>query len=75
VCAPLAQLPFAQHHDPDGGHQQQHRDDLKGPVLFNYWAWNNRESWLAMLNPLTWLDLLWNEMYWGRLGMTYDCRD
>jgi len=52
-----------------------HRDARKGPVLFNYWAWNNQESWLAMLNPLTWLDLLWNEMYWGRLGMTYDCRD
>lgn len=52
-----------------------HRDDLKGPVLFNYWAWNNQRSWLAMLNPLTWLDLLWNEMYWGRIGTTYDCRD
>ena len=52
-----------------------HRDALKGPVLFNYWAWNNRESWLAMLNPLTWLDLLWNEMYWDRIGMSYDCRD
>jgi signal peptidase I len=50
-----------------------HRDDLKGPVLINYWSWNNSESWLAMLNPLTWIDLLWNEMYWGRIGMTYDC--
>jgi len=50
-----------------------HRDDLKGPVLFNYWAWNNHYGWLSMLNPLTWLDLLWNEMNWGRLGMGYDC--
>ena len=50
-----------------------HRDDLKGPVLVNYWAWNNHYSWLAMLNPITWLDLLWNEMNWDRFGMTYDC--
>jgi len=50
-----------------------HRDDLKGPVLINYWAWNNSESWLAMLNPLTWIELLWSEMYWGRIGMTYGC--
>ena len=50
-----------------------HRRDLKGPVMINYWAWNNRESWLAMLNPLTWLRLLWSEMYWDRIGLTYDC--
>jgi len=50
-----------------------HRDDLRGPVLINYWSWNNRESWLAMLNPITWIDLLWNEMYWDRFGMTYEC--
>lgn len=52
-----------------------HRRDLKGPVLFNYWAWNNQRSWAAMLNPLTWLDLLWNEMHWGRFGMTYSCEE
>ena len=50
-----------------------HRRHLKGPVLFNYWAWNNERSWLAMLNPFTWFDLLWNEMNWDRFGMTYDC--
>jgi signal peptidase I len=50
-----------------------HRNDLRGPVLFNYWSWNNRESWLAMLNPITWVRLLWGEMYWGRIGMGYDC--
>jgi hypothetical protein len=27
-----------------------------------------------MLNPLTWIRLLWGEMRWGRIGMTYDCR-
>jgi hypothetical protein len=42
-------------------------------VIVNYWSWNNQESWAAMLNPLTWLRLLWNEMRWGRIGMTYDC--
>ncbi|MEM7409508.1 MAG: signal peptidase I [Myxococcota bacterium] len=51
-----------------------HRMHLKGPVLINYWAWNNTYSWLAMLNPWTWIKLLWGEMYWDRIGMTYDCR-
>ena len=50
------------------------REELKGPVIFNYWSWNNQESWAAMLNPLTWIRLLWGEMRWGRIGMTYDCR-
>jgi signal peptidase I len=49
------------------------REELKGPVIVNYWSWNNQESWLAMLNPLTWLRLLWSEMRWGRIGMTYSC--
>jgi len=49
------------------------REHLKGPVIVNYWSWNNQESWLAMLNPLTWLRLLWGEMRWGRIGMTYSC--
>ena len=26
-----------------------------------------------MLNPLTWIRLLWGEMYWDRIGLTYDC--
>ena len=47
--------------------------DLKGPVLVNYWSWNNRYSWLDMLNPLVWIDLLINEMRWDRIGITYDC--
>jgi len=50
------------------------RDELKGPVILNYWSWNNRESWLAMLNPITWVRLLIGEMRWGRIGMNYDCR-
>lgn len=51
------------------------RTDLKGPVLLNYWSWNNQESWAAMLNPLTWFRLLSGEMRWERIGMTYACKD
>ena len=50
-----------------------HRRDLKGPVLINYWSWNNNHSWLAMLNPITWIQLLLGEMRWDRIGMTFSC--
>jgi signal peptidase I len=49
------------------------RQELKGPVIINYWSWDNEESWLAMLNPFTWVRLLWHEMRWSRIGMTYGC--
>jgi len=49
------------------------REELKGPVIVNYWSWNNQESWAAMLNPLTWVKLLVGQMRWGRIGMTYHC--
>lgn len=49
------------------------RTDLRGPVLVNYWSWNNQETWAAMLNPLTWFRLLTGEMRWGRIGMSYAC--
>lgn len=49
------------------------RTDLKGPVIVNYWSWNNQRSWAAMLNPLTWIDLVWNSMRWDRIGMTHGC--
>jgi signal peptidase I len=51
------------------------RNDLKGPVIVNYWSWNNQRSWPAMLNPLTWIDLLMHEMRWNRIGMTHACED
>lgn len=47
--------------------------DLKGPVIVNYWSWNNRYPWISMLNPLVWFELLWNEMRWERIGIDYDC--
>ena len=51
------------------------RTDLKGPIIINYWSWNNQVSWLAMLNPLTWARLLWGEMRWDRIGMDHGCED
>jgi signal peptidase I len=45
-----------------------HRDDIVGHVTRIYWSWNNRESWAAMLNPLTWWRLLSGETRWDRLG-------
>jgi signal peptidase I len=50
-----------------------HRRDLKGPVLVDYWSWNNNYSWLAMLNPITWIQLMVGEMRWSRVGMTFEC--
>jgi len=49
------------------------RTDLKGPVLINYWSWNNQETWAAMLNPITWFELLTGEMRWGRIGLSHAC--
>jgi signal peptidase I len=49
------------------------RNDLKGPVLIDYWSWNNNRTWLEMLNPITWLQLLFGEMRWNRIGMTFAC--
>ncbi len=43
-------------------------DEIKGPVTIIYWSWNNRGSWLSMLNPLTWLRLLTGETRWDRFG-------
>jgi signal peptidase I len=51
------------------------RTDLKGPVIVNYWSWNNQESWPAMLNPFTWVRLLWGEMRWDRIGKTHACEE
>jgi signal peptidase I len=50
------------------------RRDIRGPAFLIYWSWNNRESWLAMLNPLTWLRLLASETRWSRTGDSLDCR-
>jgi signal peptidase I len=49
------------------------RGDFKGPVLINYWSWNNNYSWLGMLNPINWIKLLFGEMRWGRIGLNFEC--
>lgn len=46
-------------------------ENIKGPVLVIYWSWNNRGSWLSMLNPLTWLRLLATETRWHRMGTLF----
>ena len=48
------------------------RADIVGPVTRIYWSWNNRESWLAMLNPLTWWRLLSGETRWSRMGKSVE---
>jgi len=45
------------------------RNDLRGPAMFLYWSWDSEGlSWLQMLNPLTWWDLLVHRMRWDRIG-------
>ncbi len=45
------------------------RDEMRGPAMFLYWSWDSeRYSWLQMLSPLTWWDLLVHKMRWGRIG-------
>ena len=45
------------------------REEMRGPAMFLYWSWDSEGySWLQMLSPLTWWDLLVHKMRWGRLG-------
>ena len=45
------------------------RGEMRGPAMFLYWSWDSENrSWLQMLSPLTWWDLLANRMRWDRLG-------
>lgn len=46
-----------------------HRRQVVGPVTRVYWSWNNREPWVAMLDPSVWWRLLTTETRWGRAGM------
>jgi signal peptidase I len=46
------------------------RANFKGPVLINYWSWNNKHDWLGMLVPWNWFN---NEVRWNRIGMTFAC--
>jgi signal peptidase I len=42
--------------------------DLKGPAFVLYWSWDWNGSWISLLNPLTWWELLTERMRWDRLG-------
>jgi signal peptidase I len=46
---------------------------LAGPAGLNYWSWDWNGSWLALLNPLTWIDNLVNRMRWERMGGFVEC--
>jgi len=42
--------------------------EFKGPAFVIYWSWDFNGSWLSMLSPLTWWDLLVHRMRWERIG-------
>jgi len=42
--------------------------EFKGPAFVTYWSWDFNGSWLSMLSPLTWWDLLVHKMRWDRIG-------
>lgn len=45
------------------------RNEMRGPAMFLYWSWDSEgRSWLQMLSPLTWWDLLAHRMRWDRIG-------
>lgn len=49
-----------------------HRDDILGRATKLYWSWENEHSWLEMLNPLVYWELLRDKMRWDRIGMTIE---
>ncbi len=42
--------------------------EIKGPAFVIYWSWDFDGSWLSMLSPLTWWDLMVHRMRWSRIG-------
>jgi hypothetical protein len=45
------------------------REEMRGPAMFLYWSWDSEGySWLQMLNPITWWDLIVHRMRWDRIG-------
>ncbi len=49
------------------------REDMRGPAMFLYWSWDSEGySWLQMLNPITWWDLIVHRMRWDRIGDSVD---
>ena len=51
-----------------------HRDDFKGPVLINYWSWNNTPLVARRCSTRSpGSSCLVGEMRWDRIGMTFAC--
>lgn len=46
--------------------------EFKGPAFLLYWSWDFKGSWLSMLNPITWVDLLLHKTRWSRIGSGID---
>jgi signal peptidase I len=43
-------------------------EEIKGPAFVLYWSWDWDGSWVSLLNPVTWWDLLTQKMRWHRIG-------
>jgi hypothetical protein len=46
--------------------------EFKGPAFLLYWSWDFQGSWISMLSPLTWGDLLLHKTRWSRIGSGID---
>jgi signal peptidase I len=44
------------------------REELKGPAFALYWSWDWSGSWVSLLDPRTWWELLGRRMRWSRIG-------
>jgi hypothetical protein len=49
------------------------RREIDGPAGLLYWSWDWTGSWLALLNPLTWVENLTGKTRWDRLGDMVRC--
>jgi len=47
--------------------------EIKGPAFVLYWSWAWNGSWLELLSPLTWWELLGERMRWDRIGDGVGC--
>jgi signal peptidase I len=46
---------------------------VEGPAGLLYWSWDWTGSWLALLNPLTWVENLAERTRWSRMGHWVRC--
>lgn len=48
-------------------------EEIEGPAGLLYWSWDWNGSWLALLNPLTWVRNLTSKTRWDRIGAMVRC--